>query len=204
MLKKHFIWLFVAAIVVLPLSVFAVVYWYQSNYQALPVLGEEGHTVADFKMINQDGKIITVTDWKDKITVVDFFFTHCTSICPRMTRNLKTVQHAYGSDDQILLNSFSVDPERDSVERLHVYALQFGINKNWNLLTGNKKEIYRLARKSFLVVATDGDGGPADFIHSDNMVLIDKQKRIRGFYNGTDETETAQLIKDIKKLKTER
>jgi protein SCO1/2 len=204
MKRKYSIWFFVAVVVLLPVLAFAVVTWYEMNYRPLPVFGGDQHTIADFKMTNQKGEIITSKDWEGKIIVVDFFFTHCPTICPKMTRSLKTVQQRILNDDQIEINSFSVDPERDSVKRLAFYASQFEIkNDNWNLLTGSKKDIYRLARKSFLVVATDGDGGPNDFIHSDKLVLIDTQKRIRGFYDGTNDSEITQLIKDIRKLQTE-
>jgi protein SCO1/2 len=114
------------------------------------------------------------------------------------------VQAAYANNEQLLLNSFSVDPTRDSVERLKTYANQFGIGGNWNLLTGNKTDIYRLARKSFSVVATDGDGGDQDFIHTEKLVLIDKQKCIRGYYSGTADSDVQQLITDIKKLQNEK
>ncbi|MDP9229324.1 MAG: SCO family protein [Bacteroidota bacterium] len=204
MKRKHSIWLFVTVVVMLPILAFAVVTWYEKNYQQLPILGSDQHTISDFKMTNQQGRIITIKDWKGKIVVADFFFTHCPGICPKITRNLKIVQQSFMNDGQLQINSFSVDPEKDSVGRLSFYASQFNIkNDNWNLLTGSKKDIYRLARKSFLVVATDGDGGPNDFIHSDKLVLVDTKKRIRGFYDGMNESEIGQLIKDISKLKAE-
>jgi protein SCO1/2 len=205
MRKINSIWLFVTTVVLLPITVFGVVAWYENNYVQLPVFGEKDHKIDDFNMINQDGEKISVKNWENKIIVADFFFTHCASICPRMTINLKNVQQAFVNDQTVLINSFTVDPDRDSSSRLQTYATQFGINNvNWNLLTSDKKQIYRLARKSFLVVATDGDGGPNDFIHSEKLVLIDTEKKIRGFYNGTDASEVNQLIKDIGKLKKER
>src|SRR4051812_11206353 len=156
MKKRYSIWFFVALVVLLPIAAFAVVTWYEMNYRALPVYGGKDHTIADFRMTNQEGKVVTSKDWQGKIVVVDFFFTHCSSICPKMTQNLKTVQQRFLDDHQVQINSFTVDPERDSVERLAFYASQFHIeNDNWNLLTGAKTDIYRLARKSFLVVATD-------------------------------------------------
>jgi protein SCO1/2 len=121
-----------------------------------------------------------------------------------MTNNLKSIVEMYKGDDNIIINSFTVDPERDSVDRLKKYAQQFGVKtNNWNFLTGNKREIYKLARNSFLIIATDGDGGPEDFIHSEKLVLIDKKKRIRGYYRGTDKRDVNQLINDINKLKHE-
>jgi protein SCO1/2 len=121
-----------------------------------------------------------------------------------MTRSLKNVQGLYAGDKELLLTSFSVDPERDSVDQLKQYAEKMNIRDNWLLLTGSKKEIYMLARNSFLITATDGDGGPQDFIHSELLVLIDKQKRIRGYYNGTLPSEVDNLLRDISRLKKEK
>jgi len=202
--RKFNIWLFVAIVVVLPLSVYAVVNWYERSVQALPVLISKTHTIADYRLVNQLGKESSIKNWEGKIVVANFFFTHCPSVCPKMTNNLKKVQKANVGDKNLLFVSFSVDPERDSSEQLQKFARRFNIDEsNWQLLTGSKKEIYRLARKSFQVIATDGDGGENDFIHSDQLVLIDAQKRIRGYYEGTEEKETDQLIKDIKKLENE-
>jgi protein SCO1/2 len=120
-----------------------------------------------------------------------------------MVRNLKKVQQLYAGDPLLLINSFTVDPERDSVGQLKSYAGKMDIHDNWQLITGEKKEIYKLARKSLLVVATDGDGGPNDFIHSELLVLVDQAKRIRGFYNGTDDAEVNNLLRDIKRLEKE-
>lgn len=194
-------WLFVAAVVLVPVTVFGVVTWYENHYQKLPILGPEMHTVSDFHFKNQSGKTVTLNDWKNKIVVANFFFSHCSSVCPKMIYQLKRVQ-AYG-DKNILINSFSVDPERDSVGRLKRYAEQFSIHNNWLLLTGDKIALYRFARKDLMIVAADGDGGPDDFIHSENLVLIDPHKRLRGFYKGTDENEVNRLIHDIEKLKAE-
>jgi protein SCO1 len=202
-MKKYNIWLFMAVIVFLPMGVFAVVIWFEHSYTELPILGSKDHTIANFQLTNQYGAITSLQDWKRKITVDNFFFTHCPSVCPKMIRSLKKVQQQYAGDEEILINSFSVDPERDSVAQLKAYAQKLDIKNNWQLLTGDKKEIYKLARKSFLVVATDGDGGPTDFIHSELLVLVDKEKRIRGYYNGTDEEEVNNLLKDINRLKKE-
>jgi protein SCO1/2 len=120
-----------------------------------------------------------------------------------MTNNLKRVQ-AYADVKDLHIASFSVDPERDSAQQLQSFIKKFSVkDDNWDFITGDKKELYKLARKSFLIVATDGDGGETDFIHSESLVLIDKQKRIRGYYNGTEEDEVNQLVKDIKKLSKE-
>lgn len=202
--RKVGIWLFVATVIILPVTVLAIMNWYQNRFSDLPVYGEKGQKIEDFRMVNQNGEVITLKKWDNKIAVVDFFFTHCPSVCPKMTANLKKVQEAYKEDPMITISSFSVDPERDSSVRMKEFARKFKVDdQNWDLLTGDKTEIYRLARKSFMVVATDGDGGPTDFIHSDKLVLVDKNKKIRGFYDGTSETETKNLINDIKKLKNE-
>ncbi|MGZ5190254.1 MAG: SCO family protein [Flavisolibacter sp.] len=197
------VWLFVLIVILVPVIAFGLVSWYETKYQKLKVYGKDNHTIDDFNLTNQFGKTASTKNWENKIVVVDFFFTHCPTICPKMTKNLNQVQQSFANDDQVLINSFTVDPDRDSAGRLLNYASQFNIRGNWDLLTGNKKEIYRLARNSFLIVATDGDGGPNDFIHSEKLVLIDKMKRIRGYYDGTNKQEVNQLIRDINKLKSE-
>jgi protein SCO1/2 len=204
MLKKHSISVFFAIVLITPITVFALVHWMEERWAALPVFTGENYTLRSFSMKNQDGKTVTLEDWNNKIVVVDFFFTHCTSICPKLTKSLKKVQAAYAGENDLLLNSFSVDPKSDTVERLRTYAHQFDIKANWNLLTGNKIDIYRLARKSFSVVVTDGDGGDQDFIHTEKLILIDKQKRIRGYYSGTSDSDVQQLITDIQKLNDEK
>jgi protein SCO1 len=192
------IWLFFFLIIALPVVAFGIVKWYQVVYVPLPVLGPENHRVGDFRFTDQDGNTITNAEWKNKIVVANFFFTHCPAVCPKMMYQLKRVQAYAGKD--VVIASFSVDPERDSVPRMKYYAEQSAISGKWWLLTGEKIELYRFARKDLRIVATDGDGGPNDFIHSDNLVLIDKDKRIRGYYKGTDVSDVDRLIKDIRKL----
>jgi protein SCO1 len=204
MKNRNTIGLFALIVFVIPVMVFAGIDWYEKRIGRLPVLGAKGHTISAFNLINQDGQPVTAGTWSDKIVVADFFFTHCPVVCPAMTAQLKRVQDAYKESDDVLINSFTVDPERDSAAQLKWYSNRFGIdNNNWQMLTGDKKEIYKLARNSFLIVATDGDGGPGDFIHSEKLVLIDKQRRIRGYYQGRDKKSVDQLIIDIKKLKDE-
>ncbi len=160
------------------------------------------HRIADFSLINQNGDTITQEDYQNKIYVADFFFTTCPTICPIMTANLVEVQAALASDPDILLLSHSVTPEIDSVAQLKKYAIEKGVNDaKWNLVTGDKKQIYELARKSYLAVQEDGDGGPFDMIHTENFILVDKQRRIRGFYDGTKEEEMDRLLSDIEILK---
>lgn len=195
--------MFVAAIVLLPVAVFGLAKWYEHRYTRLPVLGGKGHTIADFRLQDQHSSPTTLSDWKGKIVVADFFFTHCPVVCPKMTRSLKSVQQLYLNEPSLLITSFTVDPERDSVAQLKQYADRMDIGMNWTLLTGDKKELYRLARKSFLITATDGDGGPNDFIHSELLILVDPDKRIRGYYNGTIPAEVEELTRDIGRLKNE-
>ena len=162
------------------------------------------HKIADFSLINQNGKTITQEDYKDKIYVADFFFTTCQSICPVMTKNMAEVQKEIINDNEIMLLSHTVTPEIDSVEQLKRYAEEKGVvDTKWNLVTGDKKQIYELARKSYLAVKSDGDGGPYDMIHTENFMLIDKKRQIRGFYDGTDPEEIERLLADIKILKKE-
>lgn len=160
------------------------------------------HRIADFSLLNQNGEIITQENYRDKIYVADFFFTTCPTICPIMTANLVEVQAALANDPEVLLLSHSVTPEIDSVAQLKKYAIEKGVNDaKWNLVTGDKKQIYELARKSYLAVQEDGDGGPFDMIHTENFILVDKQRRIRGFYDGTKEEEMDRLLSDIEILK---
>jgi len=160
------------------------------------------HRIADFSLLNQNGDTITQENYRDKIYVADFFFTTCPTICPIMTANLVEVQAALADDPEVLLLSHSVTPEIDSVAQLKKYAIEKGVNDaKWNLVTGDKKQIYELARKSYLAVQEDGDGGPFDMIHTENFILVDKQRRIRGFYDGTKEEEMDRLLSDIEILK---
>lgn len=209
--NRKYIRLFVLLVFAIPITAYAIFDLYEGR-QRLPVLGpvqernskQIQHHIEDFSLVNQDRQIVTVNKWKGKIVVADFFFTHCPSICPKMTNSLKKVNEQFNGDADVHISSFTVDPDRDSSGQLKKYALQRKINTNkWDLLTGDKKEIYKLARNSFMIVATDGDGGPADFIHSEKLVLIDREGRIRGYYDGTNEKEVNQLIHDIKKLKHE-
>ena len=163
------------------------------------------HKIADFKLINQNGKTITQNDYKDKIYVADFFFTTCQTICPVMTSHMADIQKEILNDKDVMLLSHSVTPEIDTVAQLKKYAIEKGVNDaKWNLVTGDKKQIYELARKSYLAVKDNGDGGPFDMIHTENFMLIDKKKQIRGFYDGTNPEDISRLLDDIKILKQEK
>jgi protein SCO1/2 len=162
------------------------------------------HKIAPFSLTNQNGATITQKAYENKIYVADFFFTTCPTICPKMTANMGLLQEALKENDQVGLLSFSVTPQIDSVAQLKKYALEKGvIDSKWNLLTGDKKQIYELARKSYLAVKNDGDGGPHDMIHTENFILVDPEKRIRGFYDGTDTVAMETLLSDIELLQQE-
>ncbi len=162
------------------------------------------HKIADFSLVNQNGEIVTQDTYKNKIYVADFFFTTCQTICPIMTDHMYEIQKEIVGDDEVMLLSHSVTPKIDSVARLKQYAREKGvIDRKWNLVTGDKKQIYNLARKSYLAVKTNGNGDAFDMIHTENFMLIDKQRQIRGFYDGTDPEEIQRLLKDIAILKKE-
>lgn len=161
----------------------------------------EHHTVANFELINQNGKIITEEDYKDKIYVTDFFFTRCPSICPIMSDNMVVLQEEFMDKPEIMFLSISVTPNIDSVPVLRQYASDKGVmDSKWNVTTGDKKHIYQLARKSYFAVVEQGDGELQDFIHTPNFILVDKGKRIRGVYDGTKDQEISRLIDDIRTL----
>lgn len=162
------------------------------------------HKIADFSLINQNGKTVTQKDYANKIYVADFFFTTCPTICIAMTDHMIQIQKEILDDDDVMLLSHTVTPEIDSVAQLKKYALEKGVDdRKWNLVTGDKKEIYKLARKSYLAVLDDGDGGEFDMVHTENFMLIDKKRQIRGFYDGTNPNDIETLLEDIKTLKAE-
>ena len=165
----------------------------------------EFHKISPFKLTNQDGKIITEQTFKDKIYVVDFFFTSCPGICPKMTDNMNILQEEFLKDDGILLLSHSVTPEKDTVAVLKRFSESKGVVSNkWHLVTGSQQEIYKLGRKDYFVEEDLGIEKDVDeFLHTENFVLIDKNRHIRGIYNGLNKTAINQLIADIKTLKAE-
>lgn len=164
----------------------------------------KNHKVSDFSLINQNGDTITQNDFEGKIYVADFFFTRCQTICPIMTINMGELQEYFKDDDEIKFLSHSVTPIIDNVPVLRAYADKKGvIDGKWELTTGNKKHLYELARKSYFAVLDEGDGGDQDFIHTEQFILVDKKKQIRGFYDGTDAKEMQRIINDIEILKNE-
>lgn len=162
------------------------------------------HTIADFSFTNQNGKTVTEKDYEGKIYVADFFFTTCTSICPKMTANLFDVQEAIKDNPKVMLLSHTVFPENDNVAVLKAYAKKYDIDdKKWNLVTGDKKEIYTMARKSYLAVKLGKPEELYDMVHTENLVLVDTKRRVRGFYDGTKKEDIQKLIEDIAFLSKE-
>jgi protein SCO1/2 len=164
------------------------------------------HTIGDFEFINQHGKSITQKDIEGKIHVANFIFTSCGSICPVMTSHLKLLQQAFENNSNVVLLSYSVTPWIDSVPRLQQYAISNDIHsKNWHLLTGSKSIIYTLARTSYFAEEDLGfTKDSTQFLHTEHIILVDKNKRIRGVYNGTLQLETEQMVKDIQMLMEEK
>lgn len=162
------------------------------------------HKIKDFSLVNQNGEKVTNEDYRDKIYIADFFFTTCQGICPIMKENMIILQDEYKDDDQVYLLSHTVTPEIDTKEVLKKYSLEKGvIDSKWNLVTGDKKQIYNLARKSYLVAEDIEESELFEMIHTENFVLVDPERRIRGFYDGTDQESMNALIYDIKVLKKE-
>ncbi len=161
------------------------------------------HRIPAFNLQNQQGKYITEKDVAGKIYIVDFFFTSCPGICPKMTSNMAIIQSEFMEDDEVLLLSHSVTPEYDSVTVLSEYAdLKGVIDGKWHLLTGDREHMYDLGRNHYFVEEDLGlTKDPDDFIHTENFVLIDQNRYIRGIYNGLNQSAIHQLIKDIKSLK---
>lgn len=165
----------------------------------------EFHRIPDFNLINQEGNSISQEDFKEKIYVADFIFTTCPGICPKMTSNMAKVQEAFKADEEVLILSHSVTPEMDSVAVLKQYAEKNGvISGKWHLATGDRDHIYDLGRSFYFVEEDLGELRTADdFLHTENFVLIDKKRHIRGIYNGINATSVQQLIDDIARLKLE-
>jgi protein SCO1/2 len=162
------------------------------------------HIIADFAFTNQNGQTITQKDYENNIYVADFFFTTCQTICPKMTTNMVWLQDQIKDNPEVKLLSFSVTPDIDSVPVLKEYAKEKGVlDSKWNLVTGNKKDIYYLARKSYLVVKTGKPEDIYDMVHTENFVLVDQKKRIRGFYDGTNKEDMQKLLEDINFLCSE-
>ena len=156
------------------------------------------HHISPFTLTDQRGRTITLDSVRGRVLLVDFFFTTCATICPKMSANMAKVQEAYRNEPGLMLLSHSVTPEMDSVPVLAEYGERYGADPDrWLLLTGDRFQIYRLARRSYFAALEDGDGGPDDFVHTENLVLVDTLGRLRGFYDGTKEKEVQRAIADI-------
>ncbi|MEI8278946.1 MAG: SCO family protein [Bacteroidota bacterium] len=186
-------------------------YYYKTTRdqpKTLPTLGNPGHKVAEFSFTNQEGKTITRNDVKGKLCVVEYFFTTCKGICPKMNEHMRSVYEAYRGNKDVLILSHTVDPTKDSVATMKAYSLKFDADpQQWMFLTGDKKQLYDMARYSYLVTATDDTATvdiKSDFIHTNRFVLVDRGGRIRGAYDGTNTAEVNTLISDIKSLLVEK
>ncbi|HLP50414.1 MAG TPA: SCO family protein [Chitinophagales bacterium] len=176
---------------------------------ALPVYGNktvvvnsEGKTdsidyvLPDFGFVNQDSQLVSLASLKDKIIVTEFFFTACPSICPKMQAQMLRVYEKYKADPNVVILAFTIDPARDSVGRLKAYEAKLGIESSkWHLLTGNKDSIYAIA-ENFLVSAAEDPDAPGGHVHSGNFILVDKQKRLRGYYDGTKDESVTKLLEE--------
>lgn len=163
------------------------------------------HTIADFKFTNQNGETVTQKNYEGKIYVADFFFTTCPTICPIMQDNMVVLQQEFKNNPKVMLLSHTVMPHIDSVPVLKKYAVEKGVvDSKWNLVTGDKKDIFYIARKSYLAVKTENEGELYDMVHTENFILVDEQKRVRGFYDGTNKEEIKRLIEDIRFLLEEK
>lgn len=178
----------------------------------LPVFGEREvvgsdtvyHKIANFQFVNQDSVIVTNETFKDKIYVADFFFTSCRTICPIMKTQMLRVHDTVLNDPEVLILSHTIDPAYDTVGLLRNYAERLGVKSSkWHFVTGNKDSIYNIAQKSYFATAMEDKSEPGGFIHSGAFLLIDRQRRIRGKYDGTKEKDVNRLLKDIEKLKEE-
>jgi protein SCO1/2 len=185
----------------------------EKKSEPLPILGErnvEGndtvyHTIAGFRFLDQDSAVVTGDTFKDKIYVADFFFTSCRTICPIMKTQMLRVYDSIENDADVLLLSHTIDPEYDTVGRLHDFAERLGVKSNkWHFVTGAKDSIYNIAQTSYFATAMQDTSEPDGFIHSGAFLLIDKKKRIRGKYDGTKEDDVNRLLRDIRKLKQEK
>ncbi len=164
-----------------------------------------GHRIGNFSFLNQEGETITQAEVEGKVYVAEYFFTTCGTICPRMNEQMRRIQFEFAANDAVRLMSFTVDPDIDTVAQMKRYADDHGAKKGqWHFLTGSKEDLYELARKSFFVLKPAeaqnlGDVG-SDFIHTNNFVLVDREGRIRGYYDGTSKKEVDELMLDIQRL----
>lgn len=186
-------------------------YYYKVDHEQpklLPIYGEGDHRIRDFSFTDQNGRTVTKKDMNGKIYVVEYFFTTCKGICPKMNEHMSAVYKAFRGNKDVMILSHTVDPLKDTVAAMKEYSLRFDADPNqWLFLTGDKKELYDMARYSYLVTAVDDTATTdiaSDFIHTDRFVLVDRVGHIRGQYEGTDMGAVNQLIGDIKELLKEQ
>lgn len=210
--KARQIVLFVAGLILVPLIIYGAIEWWEDEhrlqYHGPDIVNADGttthHTIGSFAFTDQVGREITDSVLRGRVSVVNYFFVACPTICPTMNANLKKVHDKYVEDDRVMILSHTVDPRRDSVPVLLQYSKMFHANPDrWHFLTGDKKSIYKVARNDYLINNLEGDGGPTDFIHSEYLVLIDPELHIRGYYEGTNESEVKDLLRDIEVLLSE-
>ena len=184
----------------------------QKKSKPLPIYGEREfngtdtvyHTIGKFQFVDQDSTEITEHTFDGKIYVADFFFTSCRTICPIMKTQMVRVYDSIENDPDVLLLSHTIDPEYDTVGKLHDFAERLGVKSSkWHFVTGNKDSIYHVAEKGYFATAMEDKTEPDGFIHSGAFLLIDKEKRIRGKYDGTKEEDVNRLLEDIQRLKEE-
>lgn len=161
-------------------------------------------TIPDHKLLTQTGDTFSLANVRGKVYAVNFFFADCRNICPKMNAQFTGVQNQFLNEDRVKLVSYTINPDADSVPVMAGYAERFkAVKDKWYFLTGSKKTIYDLARNDYKIAVAPGDGGPNDFIHSEQVVLIDPNLHIRGYYDGTDSTQMVEMEADIKQLLTE-
>ncbi|MFN6943379.1 MAG: SCO family protein [Cytophagaceae bacterium] len=210
-MKKNAKSLVLCSILILPVLAFFFLKGCGSNEYKLPVMFaydsvfQDGkyiltdvHTIPDFILPSHTGDSLSLNDVKGKVFIADFFFTRCPGICPQMTTELTRVQEAFRENAEISIVSFSVDPVYDNIEVLKNYAEEYGaIAGKWHFVTGEKEDVYNLAQKGFFVSAMEDEGHIEEFIHSEKLILVDKEGRIRGYYNGTEREDVDRLITEI-------
>lgn len=179
---------------------------YNNINQSLPIEDPDPndgkpHFVPEFAFVNQKGDTVTQEAFKDKVYVANFFFTACPSTCPPMMNNLTRVQKRFKDHDSFAILSHTVDPKHDTVEALQDYAKEYGVNvSQWDLVTGEKTPLYNMARNGYDVVSLEGENGPAGFVHSSKLILVDQKQRIRGYYDGTEKEDVNRLMDDVQFL----
>ncbi len=195
--------LYLIAFFVVLITVFYVALFAGTDFgkRKLPVLGNPGHTVGPFSFVDQAGDTITEKALDGKVSVVEYFFTRCTGICPKMNKNMDLVYEEFKEEPGFQILSYSVDPSHDSVQVLERYAEQFGAKPEvWKFLTGDRAATFDVAVHQYLLNAADSAGVTEDFVHTQMFALVDGDRRIRGFYDGLDPDELKQLRKDIRLL----